>query len=396
MIIKNNNLFVLDENLIQINDVKNKIINNIDNNYLVDYEDIENISEDYNIDIKDAYNAIINENNLNNDNNVYVSLYDYRLIENPNIINYFDNIVFKEDKITNMFVDSIINEAIKENDENILDIMLLDESLTSPLSKEDRDEYLKLFRQHIKDNKDKEGYTKYSGRKHALKMLRKKYRDKYYDELDSLETKLGDISKAKKEILKTDIGKKYNSIRMAKRTNNSIHNNAAIHKMFTPVLKDDEPINNKDNPKDNSPTKIVRKLVKLKGTGKIKQNDIKPKEVVKDIVQKGKDVAINVTNTNSPKPTNNNSSNLMKYGKYGLAAAGIAGAGFLGYKVLKQSQNKPRTWIAKKIAALRNSYSKIIIQAKRNPQKAGMLKRIAAKILSVIDKLMAKLQHASN
>lgn len=116
-------------------------------------------------------------------------------------------------------------------------------------------------------------------------------------------------------------------------------------------------------------------------------------------IKKGrkKEYLLKHQSTTTASADNNTSGNkLMKYGKYGLAAAGIAGAAFAANKFIKQAQNKPRTWIAKKIAALRSIYSKFMTQAQRNPQKAGAFKRIAAKILSVIDKLMAKLQHATN
>ena len=76
----------------------------------------------------------------------------------------------------------------------------------------------------------------------------------------------------------------------------------------------------------------------------------------------------------------------------GLGAAALVGGGIYAYK---QYKNKPKSVIGKRIAALRGVYKKFMMNAQRNPQKAGMFKRMAAKILSVIDKLMGYLQNAA-
>ena len=76
----------------------------------------------------------------------------------------------------------------------------------------------------------------------------------------------------------------------------------------------------------------------------------------------------------------------------GLGAAAIGG----GIYAYKQYKNKPRSVIAKRIAALRGVYRKFMLNAQRNPQKANIFKRIAAKILSVIDKLMAFMQNTAD
>ena len=76
----------------------------------------------------------------------------------------------------------------------------------------------------------------------------------------------------------------------------------------------------------------------------------------------------------------------------GAGAAAGAGALALGYKWVKQARNKPKSWIGQKIAALRRIYQKWMQAAQRNPSKAGMIKSVCAKILSIIDALLAKLQ----
>lgn len=79
-----------------------------------------------------------------------------------------------------------------------------------------------------------------------------------------------------------------------------------------------------------------------------------------------------------------------------VAAATVAGT--LAYKALKASKNKPKSWIAKKIAALRSVYSKWLARANKetNAKKAGAIKKICSKIMNVIDTLMKKLQTATD
>ena len=105
----------------------------------------------------------------------------------------------------------------------------------------------------------------------------------------------------------------------------------------------------------------------------------------------------------SPKPLSNESGNQNTNNKSGLktwqkgaigaGAAAAVGAGIYAYN---KYRNKPKSVIAKRIAALRGIYRKFMVNAQRNPQKAGIFKRIAAKILSVIDKLMSFMQHATD
>ena len=73
-----------------------------------------------------------------------------------------------------------------------------------------------------------------------------------------------------------------------------------------------------------------------------------------------------------------------------LAAAGIAAA------IYKASNNKPKSWIGQKIAALRNVYAKWMKKAQNaDASVAGRIKAAAGKIMAIIDKLMAKLQNAA-
>lgn len=80
--------------------------------------------------------------------------------------------------------------------------------------------------------------------------------------------------------------------------------------------------------------------------------------------------------------------------KIGVAALGTAAAGSIAYKLLKLSKKEksPRTFIGKKIAAFRSLYKKMIDNAEKNPKKASLFQKVAAKILQIIDKLAGHLQ----
>lgn len=82
---------------------------------------------------------------------------------------------------------------------------------------------------------------------------------------------------------------------------------------------------------------------------------------------------------------------------YGGAAVGVAGAAALATKILKASNNKPKSWIGKKIASLRSLYSKWLRRAnmEKNLRRASAIKKVCATIMNVIDKLMARLQNAA-
>lgn len=69
-----------------------------------------------------------------------------------------------------------------------------------------------------------------------------------------------------------------------------------------------------------------------------------------------------------------------------------------GTKIIKTAEHAPRTWIAKKISALRAKYYKWMILAKRNPNPGikVKLKKACAMLLSIIDKLLALLQRATD
>ena len=84
----------------------------------------------------------------------------------------------------------------------------------------------------------------------------------------------------------------------------------------------------------------------------------------------------------------------MGFGKKLAIGVGLGSAAALGLHAINQYRNKPKSVIAKRIAALRNVYSKFMRDAQGAPNEGikNRLKNIAAKILGVIDKLMAFLQ----
>ena len=89
--------------------------------------------------------------------------------------------------------------------------------------------------------------------------------------------------------------------------------------------------------------------------------------------------------------------------KGGLKAAGttaaVVGAGYglkKFYDYVTQADDKPKSWIGQKIAALRKVYQSWMQKAEKGgPGVGAKIKSAAAKLLSIIDALMAKMQHAA-
>ena len=98
-----------------------------------------------------------------------------------------------------------------------------------------------------------------------------------------------------------------------------------------------------------------------------------------------------------PQQKNNGSSHTQTYPHMNFFAQGD-GLGFDPSKIVKQADNQPKTWIAQKIAALRKLYQKWLKKAneEKDENKIGRIKNVARIILNAIDKLMAKLQNATD
>lgn len=83
-------------------------------------------------------------------------------------------------------------------------------------------------------------------------------------------------------------------------------------------------------------------------------------------------------------------------GKVAGTIAVVGGAIALGRKLLGQADNKPKSWIGQKIAALRKVYASWMQKAQKGgPGVGAKIKQAAAKLLQIIDALMAKMQNAA-
>jgi hypothetical protein len=89
---------------------------------------------------------------------------------------------------------------------------------------------------------------------------------------------------------------------------------------------------------------------------------------------------------------------LKNYAKGELKLGGTALAVYGGYKgiqkLVQMAKDRPKSWIGKKIAALRKIYTKWMSAAEKTSDKtnSSLIKNAAHKILTVIDKLLAILQ----
>lgn len=87
-------------------------------------------------------------------------------------------------------------------------------------------------------------------------------------------------------------------------------------------------------------------------------------------------------------------------GAVAVGGAGLALKKFVDYRkrVAWEAKNKPRTWLAKKIASLRSIYQKYLARARaaRDKGQASIFQKVASTILGIIDALMKRLQKAVN
>lgn len=118
-----------------------------------------------------------------------------------------------------------------------------------------------------------------------------------------------------------------------------------------------------------------------------------------------------VSSQSSSEPTNTQTDSSWfgrkaKLALGGAAAAGLIAGGIAAYRKHKQApdlnvdkyKNQPRSVIAKRIASLRHIYADFLTRAKAAPNEGvkNKLKKVAAKILEAIDKLLAFLQRKAD
>jgi hypothetical protein len=118
-----------DESKVNINTVpiveNSRICTNI-----VNFDDIERISRDYDISFNESLDLIKKNNNIDN---IAVSINDYRIVETPEIVSYFDNVVIKplsENDIVSVYCEEVCNQYLDSMDESILDNILDENKFT--------------------------------------------------------------------------------------------------------------------------------------------------------------------------------------------------------------------------------------------------------------------------
>lgn len=428
--INNDNLIISES--VNINP-KNFVIKNKSNIYFVDYDDIESLSENYDLSIEDSYSLILHENNISSDNSV-VSIYDYKLLEDPHCIDGIDNIVLKEESVfseASLFIDSIIDECIETEDLSLIDNYILNDAFV----------YKDEFKKNKKRLNDIGIKGAHSAREDTLRKQSEYLNKLYSKRLKFLTNKYSNSkvdSTKVKELIKKDKTMqniiKRQKINKSKLKQHFIRKDKAIERLANYKSKQPGFIlvgGVEDKAKENyinskNPKKPETSLVKSGGAflSTNKDNEIKqPAGLPAIISKKSTDLVVSrkkndnenlpVLSSNSrpkKKPTKveltpnpdykeDKQTRLSKYAKIGIGVAGTASA-LMGMKltkdIVKDYRNRPKTWLAKKISALRHSYSRVMKEAERNPRKAGFLKRLASKILIVIDKLMSRLQNISN
>lgn len=83
-----------------------------------------------------------------------------------------------------------------------------------------------------------------------------------------------------------------------------------------------------------------------------------------------------------------------------VGGAGLAIKKYMDYRkrIAWEAKNKPKTWLAKKVASLRSIYQKYLERARyaKDRGQASIFQKVASIILGIIDTLLKKMQHAVN
>lgn len=118
-----------DESKININTIPIVENSRLDSN-IVDFDYIEYISKQYGLALDESISIIKKNNFLDN---LTVSINDYKLIESPELITVFDNLVVKplsENDIVSKYCGYICEEYLNTQDESVFDNILDENKLT--------------------------------------------------------------------------------------------------------------------------------------------------------------------------------------------------------------------------------------------------------------------------
>ena len=340
-----NESIYIDHNTISPNTV-GVVINEDLNAGIVRFNDVESISEEYGCDYIDAMIAIAEANDID-PNQLAVAIDEAEIIENPTIIYELANVVINpisENSLAYIFCESMIDAYIETDDEDYL-YGIVNEGLGDFIMKiHDKKEAFKnstpisMLRHGPID-----GYVKAQEhkRQHEQKEMVEKLKR---GEIVTKEpdppppAKPGRLSKMKDSLF----SKASAAGSAAKSKITGLYQSKFGKKDDTPPAVADVP----------AAAKVEDKMAEKQAAAPVSKSEPVKAEAPKE-----------VTNIE---------------------------------KVAKEAEGKPKRWISRKIASLRKIYANYLQKAREAGPNAGTFKKIASKILGVIDMLLEKLENFTN
>ena len=310
---------------------------------VIRYSDIESLCEEYGLDYDEALSSIANTNNIDI-NALCIAVDESYIIENPDIVDFLPNVVISpisENSLAYQYCEMLLEEYINSGDELFLEA-IVDESVLNEWHPESQEDY--YTKRKIHGGSD----LRSDEQKAAAEPTEEERRKRIFGQTIDDAKKTGSTDAV-------DVERSSNSV---------VIKGAGDNKRYDLDTKEE--------------------------IGGVKRNARRAKSWVTDKATKGKDWVVN---------------NPKKAAGIAAGTAALVGGGiYLKHKanterelemIQRMAANQPKGWIAKKIASLRNMYSQWLEKANHavNSQQAGLFKKIAAKIMNVIDSLMARLQH---
>ena len=372
---------------------------------VVDYNYVEQLTETFGCSIDEGLDIISETNNML-DKSLYVALQEYKAILDPSLITESTVLIpISHDDLAYRFCEAAIDAYLESGDEGFL-MAILDE--------EDHGKYVS----HVMNNPNLTNAQK----QEAIQNIKKHAQDEI-----NYENQRADLGRGMLHILRnknlTDAERKQ-AYEAAKENQQKLEHEWAVRNGKAPKStapaggtttskteppkpqsgkgkeeKPSEPVKPKSTSQPNTPKEEPTKVAaggpetQVKGKKSFGSKVLDKFRGAKDSVKGAAGKAVDYAKEN-PK-------------KVGLGALGVAAgaAGLLALKkrfdnnkkqqILAQAAHMPRSWIARKIASLRGIYQNFLFKSKMMQYRgqASVFRTIAAKILSIIDALMAKMQY---
>ena len=361
---------------------------------LVDYEYINSISEQNGIGLFEALSTISQSNGLDSLN---ISIDEGDAITIGEQFNPELMVVrpISEDSYEYQFCEAVLESFINEEiDLDTLDEALLSEGMTNKAihdligdkrREEERDRFGGLINYNKLSDMDKDKFGKIGDRWHNIEKealrrngLPENYWHAKYNDRTYADAKAGDSGYGINDVLFRG-----NDGRLV------VKSKGMTGKKVKPNSKGD--ISSSDN---DDTTKNTANGTNNADIPDEKKSNV-PATVSSPSTSSGNGGGLIARPSNSVLGGGSSGSDKSKYLKYGAAAVGgaaLAGSAWYAYKKYK---NQPKSVIGKRIAALRQIYAKFMkrAQSAKDNGIAAKLKKVAAHVLKVVDKLLGYLQN---